>query len=146
MKKWIVIFLSVAGCIYVLFFLNLFNGEPLSEAPRAYIKSASIDIPVETASYYWKLGKEKNMSPWYAVKDKEAIIIPKNSTIKISFKREPDGPPIIRQVITDNDNRDIETKNSNEITVPSSEGIYMYSISADWSEGSAQYAIKVHVK
>ncbi|MBV6715151.1 hypothetical protein [Paenibacillus chitinolyticus] len=146
MKKWIVILLSVAVCISVLSFLYLFNGKLLPEAPRAYIKSASIDIPVETASYYWKFGKEKNMSPWYAVKDKEAIIVPKNSTIKISFKREPDGPPIIKQVITDNDNRDIETKNSNEITVPSSEGIYMYSISADWSEGSAQYAIKVHVK
>ncbi|MFC9773821.1 hypothetical protein [Paenibacillus chitinolyticus] len=125
MKKWIVLFLSVAVCIYVLSFLNLFNVKPLPEAPRAYIKSASIDIPVETASYYWKFGKEKNMSPWHAVKDKEAIIVPKNSTIKISFKREPDGPPIIRQVIIDNDNRDIETKNSNEITVPSSEGIYI---------------------
>ncbi|MFF2154463.1 hypothetical protein ACFVVQ_04040 [Paenibacillus chitinolyticus] len=101
---------------------------------------------METASYYWKFGEEKNISPWYAVKDKEAIIVPKNSIIEISFKREPDGPPIIRQIITDNDIREIETKNSNEITVPSSEGIYMYSISAGWSEGSAQYAIKVYVK
>ncbi|MGE6226088.1 hypothetical protein [Paenibacillus chitinolyticus] len=146
MKKWVVIFLSVAVCIYVFSFLNLFNGKPFPEPPRAYIKSASIDIPVETASYYWKFGEEKNISPWYAVKDKEAIIVPKNSIIEISFKREPDGPPIIRQVITDNNNREIETKNSNEITVPSSEGIYMYSINAGWSEGSAQYAIKVYVK
>ncbi|MEC0248907.1 hypothetical protein P4H65_24250 [Paenibacillus chitinolyticus] len=146
MRKSVIAVLLLAAAIYVAAFYKLFDREPMPAPPMAFVEKTFIEVPVRIASYSWGLGKEGFGSPWDVVKDEEAVPVPKQSVLTFSFEKEPESAPQIRQVISNEEHKVLETKLPYEIIVPETAGIYVYSISASWKDGSAQYAVKVRVK
>ncbi|SEG45254.1 hypothetical protein [Paenibacillus sp. UNC499MF] len=144
-KKPVVVILLLGAAVYAAAFFKFFDREPMPSPPKAFIKDTGIEVPVRTVSYYWGLGKEGYGSPWVTVQDKEAVIVPKHSILTFSFEKEPKSIPQIRQVISDGENKSVEMKSPYEVVLPDKEGVYVYSVDADWKDGGVQYVVKVGV-
>ncbi|MFS0838356.1 hypothetical protein [Paenibacillus sp. 1P03SA] len=145
MRKPIVVILLLGAAVYAAAFFKFFDREPMPGPPKAFIKETGTEVPVRMVSYNWGLGKEGYGSPWVKVQDEEAVLVPKHSILTFSFEKEPESIPEIRQVISDQENKRVETKSPFEVVLPDEEGVYVYSVDADWKDGGIQYVVKVGV-
>ncbi|WP_281888715.1 hypothetical protein [Paenibacillus sp. YYML68] len=111
--------------------------------PTVKVENPEITIPVEIISYSW-LAKDEYGGAWDDMQDKEAVVVPKKSKINISFEYKPKNIQI-RHHISKTEWENFE-KNVYEINVPDKEGIHIYSMLTNWSEGIVDYALKIEVK
>ncbi|GGN94045.1 hypothetical protein GCM10010969_08400 [Saccharibacillus kuerlensis] len=82
--------------------------------------------------------------PWESFKEEKGVIVKPDSTVEISFPKNPDEL-IVRQH-TSSSGFTIVDETNHTFIVPSQPGQYVYGISGKWEEGIALYGLKVEVK
>ncbi|MFD3258112.1 hypothetical protein ACE3MQ_05820 [Paenibacillus lentus] len=150
-KLWIIILL-------MFFILNACttNGKESNqnlgnEPPQPKLTADGKRIRIYQSSYCWSTKCVDYISPNEMLKDKDKDRIFKNATIRIQFE----GKQPTELVLTKYNQDEIaqETITDNEFNVSSTEGIYYYSLSANWlidkenriGEGDSSYAFAIEV-
>ncbi|WP_217560082.1 hypothetical protein [Paenibacillus sp. GbtcB18] len=140
-KKSLVLFLLLAW-VMVAVSCSKSSNKPIPK-PVAKIEDSSVIIPVEVVSYSWG-AKDGYGAPWEVMDNKDAVPVPKKSSIAISFDKTPEKVQF-RQTLNKQEFKNLDIQ-SNEIIAPDKEGVYVYSFLVKWPEGSVDYAIKVQVQ
>lgn len=142
---FLMLMLILAGC----------NGIPTTLTPTQY-NQAQGKVIVGEQEYAMIIGefewKEKNFetrklshSNIYDLADQfETLEVAKGDTIKIEIEQNPSSI-IINQEKEDGTQEEVEMK-ENEITLPTEEGYYIYTVNVKWNEGKITYIFDINIK
>ena len=122
-----------------------------SEPPQPKITANGKQISVYQSSYCWSTKCVDYIGPNEMLKDKDKDKVISNTSIKIQFAGKQ--PTELGLTTFNKDEITQETIIDNEFIVPSSKGIYYFTLSATWlidkerriAEGDSSYAFAIEV-
>ncbi|CEH30785.1 hypothetical protein AM501_30150 [Aneurinibacillus migulanus] len=139
-------------CLMLLFVLVGCTEGPLA-SPRPPLPGLTVgqqDVPVYQSNYCWKSGKKDScvdfISPPSQVRTENPGIVPAQATMTIHFRKEPkSGTLQVNEWISTNKAKPVTVQDSSFV-LPKSKGLHIYSFSAEWEEGTANYVCKVYIE
>ncbi|MBN6188982.1 hypothetical protein JQN58_19190 [Aneurinibacillus sp. BA2021] len=144
MKKTALCLMSLAaltGCTN-----NLLASPPAPPLPVLTVGERT--VAAFQNSYCWS-GKKSCVdfiSPVLQVRTESPVPVPSAATLDIRFATPPKpGTLHVYEWIGDNKTMPVEVQNST-FTLAKNKGIHIYSLSAEWDEGSAYYVCKVYTQ
>ncbi len=150
MKKLLFVLLL----IMLLSFTGCNNGHYNDEkdVPELKISSDNGEITVEKSTYKWTV-KEGYFSNKTTIKDTDSPektaekmegnrVLPKTK-LNLLFSEEPNNAKVILLGGLKSEDYELTDK---EMIVPDKEGIYVFEVLGEWSQGKASYIIKIIVE
>lgn len=138
--------LTFVGCVDVL------EEAPETKIPNLKIISDNQEISVEKGGYEWtaKVGlfREQHIvadtaSPDQIAKEMTGDKVTTQSQLNLEFTEKPDKVTVIPW----GEVKDVEyTSTEDTIIVPEKEGIYIFEVIGEWSQGKVSYTTKLIVE